>query len=361
MHTADRLIKVLYLYTFNHQFMKRYLILFFLLLPVALMAQKITVEEYIETYKDIAMKEMKDHKIPASITLAQGIIESGAGNSALAREAKNHFGIKCHKGWTGKTYTMDDDEKDECFRKYKKAEDSYRDHSEFLTSRPRYADLFKLDIMDYEGWAKGLKAAGYATSPTYATALINRIKMNKLYLYDQLAMGKITEKQLKKLMNGEEEPSSKKGEPKKGEAKKVPVVSTELELAYSPVDRSVFELVDMTAEKRFIYENNGVRFVYAKEGETPESLSKEFGIKQKKLCKYNLITRPEEAIFHSGDVVYLEQLRKRNWKAKRHFVEEGETVRDIALRYAVRPETIVKRNKLDEGVPLQVGQKIRLR
>ncbi|MCR4849328.1 MAG: glucosaminidase domain-containing protein, partial [Bacteroidales bacterium] len=275
--------------------MKRYLILFLLLLPVALMAQKTTVEEYIETYKDIAMKEMKDHKIPASITLAQGIIESGAGNSALAREAKNHFGIKCHKGWTGKTYTMDDDEKDECFRKYKKAEDSYRDHSEFLTSRPRYADLFKLDIMDYEGWAKGLKAAGYATSPTYATALINRIKMDKLYLYDQLAMGQITEKQFRKLMNGEEASSSKKGESKKGESKKgeskkVLVVSTELELAYSPVDRSVFELADMTADKRFIYENNHVRFAFAKEGETLESISKEFGVKQKKLCKYNLIT-----------------------------------------------------------------------
>lgn len=341
--------------------MKRYLLLFLFLTSLVAQAQRITPEEYIQTYKDIAMREMREHKIPASITLAQGLLESGAGNSALAREAKNHFGIKCHKGWTGKTYTMDDDEKDECFRKYKKAEDSYRDHSEFLTSRPRYADLFKLDIMDYEGWAKGLKAAGYATSPTYATALINRIKMNKLYLYDQLAMGQITEKQFKKLMNGEEEVTSKKGEGKKGETKKVLVVSTELELAYSPVDRSAFELVDMTADKRFIYENNHVRFVYAKEGETLESLSKEFSIKQKKLCKYNLITRPEEVIFHNGDVVYLEQLRKRNWKAKRHFVEEGETVRDIALHYAVRPEKILKRNDLDPNVVLKPGQKIKLR
>ena len=120
----------------------RRLLLFLLLLPISLMAQKITVEEYIETYKDIAMREMREHKIPASITLAQGIIESGAGNSALAREAKNHFGIKCHKEWKGKTYTMDDDEKNECFRVYKNAEESFRDHSEFLTSRPRYADLF---------------------------------------------------------------------------------------------------------------------------------------------------------------------------------------------------------------------------
>ena len=335
--------------------MKRFLSLLLLLLPIALMAQKITVEEYIETYKDIAMKEMKDHKIPASITLAQGIIESGAGNSALAREAKNHFGIKCHKGWTGKTYTMDDDEKDECFRKYKKAEDSYRDHSEFLTSRSRYADLFKLDIMDYEGWAKGLKAAGYATSPTYATALINRIKMNKLYLYDQLAMGLISEKELKKQLNGTSDA------PTPATAGTVTVASTELELAFTPTDRSLYELVDMTADKRFIYENNHVRFVYAKEGETPETLAKEFGIRKKKLCKYNLITRPDEAVFHQGDVVYLEQLRKRNWKAKKYITEGGETVRDIALRFAVRPEKIIKRNKLEPNVVLKPGQKIKLR
>ena len=339
--------------------MKRYLFLILLLFPVALMAQKITVEEYIETYKDIAMKEMKDHKIPASITLAQGIIESGAGNSALAREAKNHFGIKCHKGWTGKTYTMDDDEKDECFRKYKRAEDSYRDHSDFLTSRPRYADLFKLDIMDYEGWAKGLKAAGYATSPTYATALINRIKMNKLYLYDQLAMGKITEKELKKQLNGETVKPTEETKPKSLEIAAVP--PTELELAFTPTDRSLYELVDMTEQKRFIYENNHVRFVYAKEGETPASIAKEFGIRQKKLCKYNLISRPDEMVFHQGDIIYLEQLRKRNWKAKRHVVESGETLRDIALRYAVRPEKILKRNKLEAGTPLKVGQKIKLR
>lgn len=331
--------------------MTRRFFLLLLLMPLTLWAQKITVEEYIETYKDIAMKEMKDHKIPASITLAQGIIESGAGNSALAREAKNHFGIKCHKGWTGKTYTMDDDAKDECFRKYKRAEDSYRDHSDFLTSRSRYADLFKLDIMDYEGWAKGLKAAGYATSPTYATALINRIRMNKLYLYDQLAMGLISEKELKKQMKSGDVPAS--GAPTAS--------STELELAFTPTDRSLYELVDMTEDKRFIYENNHVRFVYAKEGETPETLAKAFGIRKKKLCKYNLITRPEEMVFHQGDVVYLEQLRKRNRKVKKYITMGGETVRDLALRFAVLPEKIIKRNDLEPNAILKPGRKIKLK
>ena len=319
---------------------------FMLLLPISLMAQKITVEEYIETYKDIAIREMRDHKIPASITLAQGIIESGAGNSALAREAKNHFGIKCHKEWKGKTYTMDDDEKNECFRVYKNAEESFRDHSEFLTSRPRYADLFKLDIMDYRSWANGLKAAGYATNPAYATMLINRIELNKLYLYDQLAMGKIKETEAEQQIELEEENIAK---------------DIELELAYSPADKSAYELADMTADKRFIYENNGVRFLYAKEGETPESLSKELRIRKRQLCQYNLVKRPDEMVFHYGDVVYLEKLRNNNRKVKKYVVDGNESVRDIALRFAVQPERIVKMNKLENGKRLKAGQKIRLR
>ena len=134
-----------------------------------------------------------------------------------------------------------------------------------------------------------------------------------------------------------------------------------LELAYSPKDRTVFELVDMTEDKRFIYENNKVRFVFAKEGETPEGLAKEFGIKLKKFCQFNCIKHPDAVVFHSGDVVYLESLRNRNWKAKRHVVEQGETVRDVALRFAVKPAKILKKNKLPERARLKVGQKLRLR
>ena len=317
-----------------------------LALPMALTAQRITPEEYIQTYKDIAIREMKTHKIPASITLAQGLLESGAGNSALAREAKNHFGIKCHKGWDGDTYIMDDDEKNECFRVYKNAEESFRDHSEFLTSRPRYADLFKLDIMDYRSWAQGLKAAGYATNPAYATMLINRIELNKLYLYDQLAMGEINETEAEQQIELEEENT---------------VEDIELELAYSPADKSAYELVDMTADKRFIYENNGVRFLYAKEGETPESLSKELRIRKRQLCQFNLVQRPDEMVFHYGDVVYLEKLRNNNRKVKKYVADGNESIRDIALRFAVQPERIVKMNKLEKGKKLKAGQKIRLR
>lgn len=319
--------------------MRKLFFAFVMLLPLSLLAQRITPEEYIQTYKDIAMQEMRDHKIPASITLAQGLLESGAGNSALAREAKNHFGIKCHKGWTGKTYHMDDDEKDECFRKYKNAEESFRDHSEFLCGRSRYAALFDLEITDYKGWARGLKAAGYATNPKYAQLLIDRIELYDLSKYDKIALGQMTDDN------------------------KLPEIEPEdelLELAFSPENRSAYELVDMTADKRFIYENNRVRFVYAKEGETPEQLAKDFNIKYKKFCEYNLLRRPDEMVFHSGDVVYLAKLKNKNWKAKKYTVAEGETLRDVALRFAVKPEKIMKKNGLPSA-RLQTGQVLWLR
>ena len=320
--------------------MKKFPLLLLLLIPLTLMAQRITPEEYIQTYKDIAIREMKAHKIPASITLAQGLLESGAGNSALAREAKNHFGIKCHKGWEGDTYYMDDDEKNECFRKYDDVEQSFRDHSEFLCGRSRYSALFDLEITDYEGWAKGLKAAGYATNPKYAQLLIDRIKLYDLTQYDQIALGLLAESDV--------EPID-------------PEADEYFELAYSPKDKSIFPLADMTPEGRFIYENNGVRFVYAKEGETPESMAKTFGIKFKRFCQYNCLKHPEEVVFHSGDVVYLEKLRNKNWKAKKYTVQEGETLRDVALRFAVKPEKILRKNGLKEGEKLHKGQELWLR
>ena len=321
-------------------YMKKITLILIFLAPLLAQGQRITPEEYIQTYKDIAMREMREHTIPASITLAQGLLESGAGNSALAREAKNHFGIKCHQGWTGKTYYMDDDEKNECFRKYKNAEESFKDHSEFLCTRSRYAALFDLKITDYKGWAKGLKAAGYATNPKYAQLLIDRIELYDLTKYDKIALGLMTDDN------------------------QLPDIAPEdelIELAFSPTNRSVFELVDMTADKRFIYENNKVRFVFAKEGETPESLAKEFGIKYKKFCEYNLLKHPDEMVFHSGDVVYLARLKNTNWKAKRHTVEEGETIRDIALRYAVKPGKLLKMNDLNEKSRLKAGEKLWLR
>jgi len=144
------------------------------------------IYNYIDTYKEIAIKKMAEYKIPASITLAQGIFESACGTSRLATEANNHFGIKCHKEWNGEFIKHDDDALQECFRKYKEPEESYNDHSLFLTSRPRYANLFKLDVMDYKSWAHGLKAAGYATNPQYAERLISLIERFDLARQDTI-------------------------------------------------------------------------------------------------------------------------------------------------------------------------------
>lgn len=146
-------------------------------------------EAYIQRYKAIAMKEMRKYKIPASITLAQGLLESGSGQSTLTRKSNNHFGIKCHKGWTGKKTYHDDDEKGECFRVYKDPENSFKDHSLFLAERTRYAGLFQLKITDYEGWAKGLKKAGYATDKAYPQKLINLVETYELYKYDAEVLG----------------------------------------------------------------------------------------------------------------------------------------------------------------------------
>ena len=163
--------------------MENRLVLFLLLFSFQLSAQNMTRNEYIDKYKDEAIYQMKKYKIPASITLAQGILESGDGNSELAKKSNNHFGIKCHSDWKGERVYHDDDKKDECFRKYNKVRDSYDDHSEFLL-RPRYAALFEYALTDYKSWAKGLKKAGYATNPNYAKHLIKIIEENELHKLD---------------------------------------------------------------------------------------------------------------------------------------------------------------------------------
>src|SRR5688572_4119534 len=168
--------------------MKKAIAILCLLISVHAYGQKLSTEDYIKLYKDLAIENMKLKKVPASITLAQGILESASGNSSLATKANNHFGIKCHKGWTGGTYHMDDDAPNECFRKYASVQESFIDHADFLIGRERYAGLFLLDILDYKGWAQGLKDAGYATNPKYPTLLTDLIEKYKLYEYDKLAM-----------------------------------------------------------------------------------------------------------------------------------------------------------------------------
>lgn len=299
-----------------------------------LMAQKkISTHKYIKEYKDIAIKKQKKYGIPASITLAQGILESGSGNSNLARKANNHFGIKCHKGWNGKTYHMDDDSKHECFRKYKKAEDSYNDHSKFLTQRGRYSFLFDYKTTDYKSWAYGLKKAGYATNPKYPQLLIKIIEKYNLDKYD---------KKSKK--------SKKKHDIKKDTKK-------EKYIAISTVD---FKQVDSWSSGRKIYKNNGVKLIIIEKGDTFNGLADEFEIYRWQFRNYNELEK--DHMLKIGEVIYLEKKkRKADKKYKIHVVNAGETIHYISQLYGISLKRIYKMNNLPKGIQIEAGKKIKLR
>lgn len=254
---------------------------------------------YISDYKGLAIKQMRKHRIPASITLAQGILESGAGKSELARRSNNHFGIKCGSSWNGKTVKHDDDQRNECFRVYKSVEDSYEDHSQFLL-KPRYQSLFKLDPLDYKAWARGLKACGYATSPIYANSLIKIIETYELYMYDEDKHG----------------------------------------LSRRPKQNDVKLFIHM------IESNNDVLCIRAKDNDTWDSLAKEFSISKRKLLKYN--DTIETLSIVPGEIIYLEKKQKKASKAYKknpwHKVRTGESMYSIAQLYGIRLKNLYKIN-----------------
>ena len=307
-----------------------------LLFPILLPGQeRISTEEYIEMYQDIAIRKMKEYGIPASITLAQGILESGSGNSRLAREANNHFGIKCHKDWTGKTYTMDDDEKDECFRKYKDPEDSFRDHSLFLTQRGRYSFLFDYDITDYKSWAHGLKKAGYATNPKYPQLLISIIERYNLQAFDT---GKKREKKDKTTVDEK---------------------STEKRLSFADLATEKSVLYE-SIEGRKVYENNGVPFIVVEDGDTFVEIAEEFEIYSWQLYKYNELNK--KYVLQPGEILYLEKKRRKAAREfKTHTVDYGENLRYISQLYGVRLKRLAKMNDLYINGNLPVGTKLKLR
>ncbi len=291
---------------------------------------------YINQYKDIAIRKMHEYRIPASITLAQGILESGCGTSPLTIEANNHFGIKCHKEWTGMTYNYDDDEKAECFRKYSSPEESFNDHSLFLTSRPRYASLFSLDIKDYKGWAYGLKAAGYATNPKYAEMLIRIIEENQLYLYDTEQSQEILIAQ-----NSNVTPPNNKAEVKE-------------EIAHN----NTFDYVEVTNGNRSIYENNGVRLIISREGDNAQKIADDVGIHTFQILQYNELGKSEK--IKAGSIIYVEPKKKKG-NTDFHIVTKGQTMRDIAQLYAIKLNSLYKKNGITEGHDPQEGDKIYLK
>ncbi len=299
--------------------------------------QRISVEDYILTYKDVAMDKMEAYGIPASITLAQGILESGSGNSELARKANNHFGIKCHKDWKGKTFHMDDDAKDECFRKYKSPDESYRDHSLFLTTRNRYADLFTLKIRDYKGWARGLKKAGYATNPKYPQLLIKIIEENHLFEFDKGITPAYLSQQEGKVPVADD-----------------PVVTTP---EVYPVASS-YELIEIWETGRKVYSNNGVKFIFANAGDSFSDIAADFEIYSWQLPKYNELDKKSQP--GEGQIIYIEKKKKKNKDAGKHSVKAGESMYYISQLYAIQLKQLYKINKMDEGAEASAGKVLKL-
>lgn len=292
-------------------------------MSIASMAQKprwnAQYQDYIDKYKDIAIREMHTYGIPASITLAQGLLESGAGNSELARNGNNHFGIKC-RGWNGKTVYHDDDERGECFRAYDSALESYEDHSRFLATGQRYSKLFKLSHSDYKGWAHGLKSCGYATNPKYAHRLIEIIELYSLHQYDKAHQYKSKDLVGKKLLAKTKS-------------------STNHEINY--------------------YNKN--YYLIAHQGDTFESLSKETGVSKRKLRKYNEYVKGQEIC--SGDIIYLEKKQRKaekKYKNKPHVANVSESMHSIAQRYGIRLKSLYRKNKLSATYQLKAGDKLRV-
>lgn len=280
-----------------------------------------TYQTYINQYKDLAIEQMLRYHIPASITLAQGLFESAAGRSDLVRQGNNHFGIKCHN-WTGPTQYHDDDAKGECFRVYQDARESYEDHSQFLARQPRYAQLFSLGQQDYKGWARGLKACGYATNPQYANKLIQIIELYKLNDYDK--------------------------------AKRYDRFMAE----HSGTDQPVNAQGLLHAIHRF----NDNYYLIAREGDTFKSLGKEVGISWRKLARYN--ERDKHTVLRKGDIVYLKKKRKKapkQYKRRPHVIKQGESMYLVAQRYGIRLKSLYKMNHLDPEVPVSIGTKLRIR
>lgn len=281
--------------------------------------RRMSPEEYILRFKDDAIKEMLLHGVPASITLAQGMLETGNGNSALAVYANNHFGIKCHAEWTGLTYVQDDDTIDECFRKYSTVLESYSDHSLFLKTRDRYEFLFSLQITDYKGWAYGLKAAGYATDPTYASRLISLIETHKLYEYDKMTMVPVEKDNEEHLKN-------------------YPPMNTKAGLKIQYI--------------------SGRKYVVARKGDTYDAIAKELDVKPGMLLRFN---DTQSANLEPGEYVYIQPKRNKSDQEKTHTVKKGDTMRSISQQYCIKLSSLYKLNGLNPGTQPKAGQVIYLR
>lgn len=282
--------------------------------------------QYIEMYQNIAINEMRRTGIPASIKMAQACLESANGNSPLCKMSNNHFGIKCKSNWAGESVKWDDDERNECFRKYDTVEESFIDHSNFLVNSPRYASLFALQHTDYVGWARGLKAAGYATAPDYAERLIKIIDDNRLYLLDngmnidELALAQRAEMAIKN-------------------------VSSNLKIELEPHQ---------------VVSANHLKAVVAREGDTFEIIAQGFRKKAWEIYKFN--DRPEGYRPVKNEIVYIQRKHRKALRgSEKHKVEPGETMHFISQIYGIRLKQLYKRNGMKPGEEPRTEEVIFLR
>ncbi len=318
-------------------FKTSFLPLFWLLVtPLAAQAQpsgqRFTAEEYIAEWKDVAVKKMKEHGIPASITLAQGLLESGNGNSELAREGNNHFGIKCTPDWNGGRTYHDDDKKDDCFRKYKDAAQSYEDHAKFL-QKPRYASLFELKSTDYKGWAQGLKKAGYATDPAYPQKLIALIERYELSNLDKGI--DVAYKPAK--------PPAKPDPKKHGRH------------SGSGTD----EVITIGAGRSVEQFEGRIKYVTAKEGDTFRKVADDLEMTHGQLARWNDLDK--EASLKAGQRIYIQPKRNAAKGTETHVAKAGETLWGVSQQYGVKLAKLAKYNGLAADARLSAGQKIALR
>lgn len=315
-----------------------------------------TDDQYIQNFAKYAVEEMQLYKIPASIKLAQGILETGGGQSRLAKEGKNHFGIKCKENWTGKTMKHTDDAPNECFRVYDDPRDSYRDHSLFLAKRKYYVGLFKLDIKDYKAWAYGLKKAGYATNPRYAQILIDRIEKYKLYEFDDLKPHEVAAKLAERYpgYKSSDDFIVKFQPEKKEEPTKTFAVVKEEPKVSSPKTLTKQEVLNALSIKN--HPNGGLKYVVLSGDLDLESLSKKYEINESRLMTYNELRSRK---LKKNQIVFLE-FKKSRGNQEFYTTQEGDKMYDIAQKFGIKLRKLYTKNRMSEGEEPKIGQVIYL-
>lgn len=323
--------------------MRLFTLVLFVFASLAATAQPaVDIVNYINKYKQLAMEEMQRTGIPASIKLAQGIHETYAGKSELVTKSNNHFGIKCKSYWSGKKVYHDDDARDECFRSYDEAADSYRDHSNFLKGSPRYASLFALDPTDYKGWAFGLRKAGYATNPKYAPIIVRIIEQYNLQQYSLIAMGRMS--------------------PKDEIIATVPPAATDVPETIATFIKYEEPLLEIAPPPAVNYPSgefiiNNTKVIYAKQGTLLLAIAQQYDLPLHRLLEFN--DMESEEVLLKDQLIFLQKKRKTGQKEV-HIVASGETLHDICQAQAIRMESLLEYNNLSRTMQPAAGAKLYL-